>query len=153
MFKLSTIGNEFLIIKNYLFFRAQYKNIYWSLSPRVISCHSHNCHWWNSCSSVGSQEKYFTEPHTGGYGLARFFWVDICPWVSNVPSPSVLPWKKSNYVLSKAKTKARVQNFCLTLKLSLPEPVWSAEDYMASGHTTACVPVKSVYMDGVSAGH
>ena len=33
-----------------------------------------------------------------------------CPWVSNVPSPSVPPWKKYNGVLSKTKTKASIQS-------------------------------------------
>ena len=34
------------------------------------------------------------------------------PLGSNVSSPSVLLWKKSNHVLSKAKPKASVHSFC-----------------------------------------
>ena len=52
---------------------------------------------------------------------------EAAPWVSNVPSPSVLPWKKSNCVSGKAKRKASIQNYCFILKLSSLEP-------MPSGH-------------------
>ena len=42
------------------------------------------------------------------------------------PFLSILPWKKSNLAFSEAKTKASVQSFCFTLKLSLLEPTQSA---------------------------
>lgn len=48
--------------------------------------------------------------------MTRFIW-EGCHWVSNVPSLSDWPWKKSNYVFNKAKTKVSVQSFCFLLKL------------------------------------
>ena len=49
-------------------------------------------------------------------------------WVSTFPSLSILPWKKSNLVLSKAKAKASVMSFCFILKLSPWELTQSAAD-------------------------
>ena len=36
-------------------------------------------------------------------------WVEICPWVSNVPFPFFMPRKKSNPVFSKATTNSSVE--------------------------------------------
>ena len=41
--------------------------------------------------------------------------IDGHPCVSSLPVP---PWKNSNCVFSKDKTKTSAQSFCLTLKLS-----------------------------------
>ena len=49
-----------------------------------------------------------------------------CSCVSNVPSLSILLWKKSSVTLSKAKAKASIQSFCFVLKLSPSEPIQSA---------------------------
>ena len=60
----------------------------------------------------------------GDCGVARWFIsVEGCLCV---PLLSVLPWKKSNHVLSKVKTKASFQSGCFTLKLSHSEHVQSA---------------------------
>ena len=61
-------------------------------------------------------------------GVAKFIWVEICLWVSNFPSPSVAPWKKSNRAFHKDKTKVSVQSFCFILKLSPWELTQSAAD-------------------------
>ena len=50
-----------------------------------------------------------------------------------VPFPSVLPWKKSNHVFSKARTKASVQSSCAMLRLVQ----FSLSHHPAS---LACVP-------------
>ena len=90
----------------------------------IYSCWS--CCLWKLGSSTGSQGKHSKDSPTGDCGVARIIQVQLCPLVSRVPSPSVLPWKKSNRVLSKAKTKASVQSFCFILKLSPSEPTRSA---------------------------
>ena len=66
-------------------------------------------------------EKQFKYPHTGDCGVAWFNPVDIedASGVSKDVSPSVPTWKKSNHILSKAKTKANVQSFYFLLKHSL----------------------------------
>ena len=85
------------------------------------------CWRWKSGSFTGLRGKRSKNPHTGDCGVARWFiQVETCPWISSFSSPSIPPWKKSNRVLSKAKTKARVQSFCFTLKLRSSEPTPSA---------------------------
>lgn len=58
----------------------------------------------------------------GHGGAARFIWdpkVKGVPfWVPSVPSSSLLLWKKSNLVCTKANPKASLRNFCLILELS-----------------------------------
>ena len=57
----------------------------------------------------------------GDCGVAWFICVEIedALYVSNVLFPCAPPYKKSNLVLSKTKTKASVQSFCSTLKSSI----------------------------------
>lgn len=54
----------------------------------------------------------------GHGGVARFTWdakVKGVPLLgSQCPSSSLLPWRKSNLVCTKANTKASAQDFCLT---------------------------------------
>ena len=85
------------------------------------------CYLWKSGSSMWSQGKHSEDPHVGDCRVAWFIRVGIeaSPWVSNVPSPSVPPWKKFEHVLSEANTKASVQSFCFILKLSPLEPTGS----------------------------
>ena len=45
-----------------------------------------------------------------------FHGVAWCPQISNFLSYFVLPWKKSNCVLSSAKAKEKVQSFLLHTK-------------------------------------
>ena len=66
--------------------------------------------------------KAFQTLYTEDCDVARFIQVMIFPWVSNFPSPSIPPWKKSNCVFSKAKTKAKVQSFCFILRFRLWKP-------------------------------
>lgn len=75
-----------------------------------------------NCYSMGSQEKHVTDPRMGGCDVARFIQGEICPWVSSVPPPPILPWKKSSCVISKAKTKAKVQSFCFMWRLNPCSP-------------------------------
>ena len=75
--------------------------------------------WWKSAFCPGLWEKHSKNPRMADGGVARWFMeVEICPWVSNVPSPPIPPWKKCNCVFSKVKTTAEVQSFCIILKLS-----------------------------------
>ena len=70
---------------------------------------------------MGSEGKHSKDPPTADCGVARWFIqveIKAAPWVSSVPSLSAPPWRKSNCVLSKAKTIANIQNFCFVLKLS-----------------------------------
>ena len=74
---------------------------------------------------MGSQGKHSKDPSMKHRDVAISIQVEICPWISNFPSASVPPWKKSNRVRGKAKTKAGVQGFCFMLKLSPLEPTQS----------------------------
>ena len=56
---------------------------------------------WGSCGVSG---KAFQETHKGGWGLARFIWVEI-EGCSCVPSPSILPWKSPATTSAKPKQK------------------------------------------------
>ena len=67
-----------------------------------------------------SQGKHSKDPYMRECDVTRFMLVEIEAALSvlNVPSLSILPWKKSNCLLSKAKTKVKTQSFCFILKLS-----------------------------------
>ena len=57
-------------------------------------------------------KKTFKDPCMGDCEVARWFIhveIKAAPCVSNVPFPCVLPWKKSNPVLRKAKAKAKAK--------------------------------------------
>ena len=56
--------------------------------------------------------------------MAWFIYVEIetSSWVSSVPSPSVLPWKKYYRVFSRPNTKASVLSFCFILRFSPLKP-------------------------------
>ena len=79
----------------------------------------------------GITGKHPKDPCTGDCGVAEFIWIEICPLVSNVPSLSVLPWKKSNCIFRKTKTKASAQHLGFILKLSLLEPTHLLEALVA----------------------
>ena len=93
---------------------------------------------------MGYQEKHFMSPHMGDCGVARFIWVEI-RGCSSVPSPSITPWKKSNHVLSEAKTKVSVQSFSFIVQaLAVLVPVQVAKHYSkffccTQAPTGACV--------------
>ena len=62
----------------------------------------------------GTTRKAFQGPVHGDCGAARqsiLVEIEAALWLSNVLSPSILSWKKSNRDLSKAKTEASVQSF------------------------------------------
>ena len=56
-----------------------------------------------------------------GCGVIRFICVETegCLWVPNVPSLSVLLWKKSNFVFNRARNRVNAQRSCAILKLSI----------------------------------
>ena len=72
--------------------------------------------------------KHSKDPCMGDCDVMRFIVIEIeaSPQVSNFTSSSVLPWKKSNLVFSKAKVKASVQSFCFKFILGPLEPMQSA---------------------------
>ena len=61
-------------------------------------------------------------------GIVKSIWVEKegCPWVPNVSSVSILPYRNYNLVFIKAKTKASVHSFCFIIKLSPLGPARSA---------------------------
>ena len=73
---------------------------------------------------MGLQGEHFTDPCMGVCGMARFIQVEGCPCA---PSLSAPPWKKLICVLSKAKTKASVQSFCVISKVGPLEPAGPLE--------------------------
>lgn len=86
------------------------------------------CFQWKLGYFMGSRRKHSKDPHRGDCSVARWFiHVSICPWEYNDLFPSVLPWKKSNLVLSNATSKAKVQHFPFILKVNSLEP-WQLLD-------------------------
>ena len=76
------------------------------------------CCLWKSGISTLVWGKYSKDPCMGDCGvLIWFMHVGAFPWVSNFPSPFILPWKNFNCVLNKPN-QICVQCFCFILKLS-----------------------------------
>ena len=90
--------------------------------------------------------KAHQDPHVGDRGVVWFICVEIeaVPWVSSVPSSSVLRYKKSNCVLSKAKTEASVQSFFFILNLSPLEPVVAAKQSQSLSRQLSLFPAAQV---------
>ena len=54
----------------------------------------------------GITRKAFQGPMHGRQWCGKVYsMVEAAPWVSNIPSPCVLPWEKANRVLGEAKQK------------------------------------------------
>ena len=91
--------------------------------------------------------------HKGDCSVARFIWVNICPWVSNVSSLSVPPWKKFNHVFNMAKIKGSVQ-FLLHIKVQSFGAclVCCRLTWPLDLHGCVCSQVRNVLTNGASVG-
>ena len=86
------------------------------------------------------QGKHSQDPRLGDCGVAKWFIrVEICPGFP-ISHLSILPQNKSYCVLSKAKTKASVQSFCISLKLSPLKPMPSAAAQVVARSAWSHVP-------------
>ena len=87
--------------------------------------------------------------------VARFSQVEICPWVYHVPSPSALPWKTSDGVFNKAKTKGQGPEFVSYQSFVLWEPVQSAvgPSSFCTCMVTCSQVRQKVQVTKMSAGH
>lgn len=63
----------------------------------------------NHVLSQSAEESIQRDPHMGSHGVVK---LEGCPQVSKVSSPSLLLWKKSNFVFIGVRNKANVCRFC-----------------------------------------
>ena len=68
--------------------------------------------------------------------------IEGCPWVPDVPFPSVLLQKKSNLVSIKLKTMAKIQKFCAIG--SVPVKAESRQAFIVISHRQLLVPHSQV---------
>lgn len=77
------------------------------------------CYQWK-CSFCGTSRKVFPEASRGGWGLmeSSMDYAKSRGFLSKVSFLSILPWKKSNLMFSRARIKATANSFCSILKYS-----------------------------------
>ena len=118
---------------NHLMLHQNGIQLFYTSQETTPSCGHKNCtftimkgkvmsyrYWKKSGSHAGSWGKHSDNSHVEDCDGARFIWVEICLWVSNVPSLS--PMEKVHPCSQQEKSNGQCPSFCLVLSLVLWRP-------------------------------